>query len=98
MKKENSSGTSWDLVVDDIINIAPDTNTSVIKSTQVAPELWINSVAEIKPLQKAMQEGRLFSQPMMAPYTDLGEGWWVTPDTLKRNPQFRTVLDILERI
>ena len=61
---------------------------------QVAPELWINSVAE--PLQKAMQEGRLFSAND-GPITDLGEGWWVTPDTLKRNPQFRTVLDILER-
>ena len=61
---------------------------------QVAPELWINSVAE--PLQKAMQEGRLFSASD-GPITDLAEGWWVTPDTLKSNPQFRTVLDILER-
>ena len=45
-------------------------------------KLWINSVAE--PLQKAMQDGRLFSASD-GPITDLGEGWWVTPDTLKRN-------------
>lgn len=61
---------------------------------QVAPELWTNSVAE--PLQKAVEEGRLFSASD-GPITELGEGWWVTPDTIKRNPQFKTVLDILER-
>jgi len=60
----------------------------------VAPELWTNSVAE--PLEKAMEEGRLFSANI-GPITELGEGWWVTPETLKRHPEFKTVLDILER-
>ena len=60
----------------------------------VAPELWTNSVAE--PLEKAMEEGRLFSA-ITGPITELGEGWWVTPGTLKRHPEFKTVLDILER-
>ena len=60
----------------------------------VAPELWTNSVAE--PLEKAMDEGRLFSA-IKGPITELGEGWWVTPETLERHPEFKTVLDILER-
>jgi glycine betaine/proline transport system substrate-binding protein len=60
----------------------------------VAAELWTNTVAE--PLAVAMSEGRLHSA-IKGPITELGEGWWVTPETLERNPGFKTVLDILER-
>ena len=60
----------------------------------VAAELWTNAVSV--ELQKAMDEGRLHSA-VRGPITELGEGWWVTPGTLKRNPEFKTVLDILER-
>ena len=60
----------------------------------VAAELWTNAVSN--ELQKAMDEGRLHSA-IKGPITELGEGWWVTPGTLKRNPEFKTVLDILER-
>ncbi len=60
----------------------------------VAPELWINAVME--PLTVAMDEGRLHSaQP--GPITDLGEGWFVPDYVLAKNPDIKTVLDLLER-
>jgi glycine betaine/proline transport system substrate-binding protein len=60
----------------------------------VAPELWINSVAV--PLGKAMDEGRLHTVNT-GPITELGEGWWITPKTAKDHPELKTVLDIIER-
>ena len=60
----------------------------------VAPELWTNAIAGL--LHKALEEGRLFSA-IKGPITELGEGWWITPHTLKNYPEFKTVLDILER-
>jgi glycine betaine/proline transport system substrate-binding protein len=60
----------------------------------VAAELWINAVRE--PLFAAMDEGRLHSARKM-PITDLGEGWWVPSYTLEKNPELKTVLDILAR-
>ena len=60
----------------------------------VAPELWTNAIAGL--LHKALEEERLFSA-IKGPITELGEGWWVTPETLERHPEFKTVLDILER-
>ena len=60
----------------------------------VAPELWTNAIAGL--LYKALEEDRLFSA-IKGPITELGEGWWVTPETLERHPEFKTVLDILER-
>ena len=60
----------------------------------VAGELWTNAVSV--ELEKAISEGRLHSA-VRGPITGLGEGWWVTPETLERNPEFKTVLDILER-
>tara|TARA_B110000003_G_C16599842_1_gene515168 strand:- start:153 stop:1157 length:1005 start_codon:yes stop_codon:yes gene_type:complete len=60
----------------------------------VAPELWTNAIAGL--LHKALEEGRLFSA-IKGPITELGEGWWITPQTLKNYPEFKTVLDILER-
>ena len=43
----NSSGTTWDLVVDDVINIAPDTNTSVINSTKTNVITGINNLLSV---------------------------------------------------
>ena len=60
----------------------------------VAPEFWTNSVAV--PLKEAIKKGRLFSASN-GPITELGEGWWVTNDTLKRHPELKTVIDIIER-
>ena len=60
----------------------------------VAPELWTNAIAGL--LHKALEEGRLFSA-IKGPITELGEGWWITPHTLKNYPEFKSVLDILER-
>ena len=59
----------------------------------VAPELWANAVRI--PLKKAEGEGRLHSINM-GPITGLGEGWWITPNTAKRHPNLKTVLDILK--
>ena len=61
---------------------------------QVAPELWTNAISGL--LYKALEEGRLFSA-IKGPISELGEGWWVTPQTLEKYPEFKTVLDILER-
>ena len=60
----------------------------------VAPELWINAVRE--PLFAAMDEGRLHSAKDM-PIGGLGEGWWIPKYTIEKNPELKTVLDILER-
>jgi glycine betaine/proline transport system substrate-binding protein len=59
----------------------------------VAAEQWANAVAN--PLAKAVAEGRLHIANK-APITGLGEGWWVTPGTLKRHPELKTALDILD--
>jgi len=59
----------------------------------VAAEQWANAVAN--PLAKAVEEGRLHIANK-APITGLGEGWWVTPGTLKRHPELKTALDILD--
>ena len=60
----------------------------------VAPELWINAVRE--PLKKAIESGRLQSINK-APITGLGEGWWVTPNFLKKHPKLNTVEKVLTR-
>ncbi len=44
---ENSSGTTWDLVVEDIINIVPDTNTAVSKSTKTNVITGINNLLSV---------------------------------------------------
>ena len=59
----------------------------------VNPEQWANAVVE--PLKVAVDEGRLHVANK-APITGLGEGWWVTPGTLKRHPELKTALDILD--
>lgn len=58
----------------------------------VAPEQWANAIAT--PLKKAVAEGRIHIANK-APIEDVGEGWWVTPATVKRHPELKTVLDIL---
>ena len=59
----------------------------------VAVEQWANAV--VLPLKEAVKEGRLHIANK-APITGLGEGWWVTPGTLKRHPELKTALDILD--
>ena len=59
----------------------------------VAAELWANAVLD--PLDKAVSEGRLH-KANKAPIKGLGEGWWVTPGTMKRHPELKTALDILD--
>jgi glycine betaine/proline transport system substrate-binding protein len=60
----------------------------------VAPELWANGVAE--PLKKATAEGKLIVANK-APITGLGEGWWLSPKTMKDNPELKTALDVINR-
>jgi len=60
----------------------------------VAPELWANGVAE--PLKKATAEGKLIVANK-APITGLGEGWWLSPKTVKDNPGLKTALDVINR-
>ena len=60
----------------------------------VAGELWTNAIAV--PLARAKAQGRLHSTSD-TPITDLGEGWWLLPHTLKKHPELKTVLDVLER-
>ena len=59
------------------------------------PEQWANAV--YTPLLKAVDEGKLF-QANKEPITGLGEGWWITPGTIKKHPKIKgmTALEILE--
>ena len=59
------------------------------------PEQWANAVYE--PLKVAVAEKRIFVANK-APITGLGEGWWITPGTVKKYPQIKnmTALEILE--
>ena len=58
----------------------------------IAGELWANAVAN--PLKKAIAEGRLHSVND-GPITGLGEGWWLPPHTVKKHPELKTALDVL---
>ena len=60
----------------------------------IAPEMWINAVRQ--PLKKAIDSGRL-QAINKAPITGLGEGWWVTPNFLKKHPKLNTVEKVLNR-
>ena len=60
----------------------------------VAPELWANGVAD--PLKKATSEGKLIVANK-APITGLGEGWWLSPETVKKHPELKTALDVINR-
>ena len=59
------------------------------------PEQWANAV--YTPLKKAVSEKRLIIANG-APITGLGEGWWITPGTVKNHPQIKgmTAMEILE--
>ena len=59
------------------------------------PEQWANAVYD--PLNKAVDEGRLVIANK-APITGLGEGWWLTPGTIKKHPEIKgmTAVEILE--
>ena len=80
------------------VELVPGTTTATFITMNekgkphVAPELWTNAITGL--LHKALEEGRLFSA-IKGPITELGEGWWVTPETLEMHPEFKTVLDIL---
>ncbi|MGC6530248.1 MAG: glycine betaine ABC transporter substrate-binding protein [Candidatus Puniceispirillaceae bacterium] len=50
----------------------------------IAGELWTNAVAE--PLEVAVNEGRLH-KVNEGPITQLGEGWWVTPQFAEKHPE-----------
>lgn len=60
----------------------------------VAPELWINAIRE--PLDKALKAGSMVSVNN-GPITDLGEGWWISPETVKKHPELTSVQAVLER-
>ena len=59
------------------------------------PEQWANAV--YTPLKKAVSEKRLIIANK-APITGLGEGWWITPGTVKKIPEIKgmTAMEILE--
>jgi len=59
------------------------------------PEQWANAV--YTPLKKAVSEKRLIIANK-APITGLGEGWWITPGTVKKHPKIKgmTAMEILE--
>jgi len=64
-------------------------------SPDMNPEQWANAV--YTPLKKAVSEKRLIIANK-APITGLGEGWWVTPGTIKKHPKIKgmTALEIME--
>ena len=80
------------------VELVPGATTTTFASMNekgqpdAAPELWTNAVRE--PLKVALDEGRLHLANK-APITDLGEGWWIPPSTVKKHPELKTVLDVL---
>ena len=64
-------------------------------SPDMNPEQWANAVYE--PLKVAVSEKRIVVANK-APITGLGEGWWITPGTVKKHPEIKgmTALEILE--
>ena len=60
------------------------------------PEQWANAVVE--PLKEAVAAKRIIVANK-APITGLGEGWWLTPGSIKKHPELKgmTALQILER-
>ena len=64
-------------------------------SPDMNPEQWANAV--YTPLKKAVSEKRLIIANK-APITGLGEGWWITPGTVKKHPKIKgmTAKEILE--
>jgi glycine betaine/proline transport system substrate-binding protein len=89
---ESGYGCKVDIVPGDTM----PTFTSMNEKGQpdVAGELWVNAVAT--PLNAAKAEGRLHTVSD-GPITGLGEGWWLLPDTMKKHPELKTVLDVLNR-
>lgn len=81
------------------VDLIPGATTTTFASMSekgqpdVAPELWINAVRE--PLQIALDEG---SMKVMngGPITELGEGWWITPEFAAAHPELDTVEKVLE--
>ena len=65
-------------------------------SPDMNPEQWANAV--YTPLKKAVSEKRLIIANK-APITGLGEGWWLTPGSIKKHPELKgmTALEIMER-
>tara|TARA_B110000879_G_scaffold51344_1_gene72906 strand:- start:234 stop:1028 length:795 start_codon:yes stop_codon:yes gene_type:complete len=60
----------------------------------IAPELWTQSVEF--PLQAAIAAGSLHSMNS-TPILGAGEGWVIPSYTLENHPEFKTVLDVVER-
>ena len=89
---EKGYGCSVELVPGDTMPSFTSMNEK--QRPDVSPELWINAVRE--PLGKAIEAGTLHSV-IEGPITGLGEGWWIPPHTAKAHPEFKTVLDVLER-
>lgn len=58
----------------------------------IAPELWASTVSTL--LQQAEAQGKLHVLNA-SPIIGLGEGWFVTPATLERHPELKTVQDII---
>jgi len=63
-------------------------------SPEIAGEQWVNALRPV--LDPALEEGRIIAVNE-APITGLGEGWWITPNTVEANPELKTVLDWIER-
>lgn len=63
-------------------------------SPEIAGELWVNAIRE--QLDNAVAEGTM-KVAVEGPITDLGEGWWVTPEFAKAHPELDTVEKVLER-
>jgi len=87
--------SAFDCVVEMVPGATTTTFASMNEKGQpdVAGELWINAVRE--PLNAAFEAGSLHSANP-SPITDLGEGWWIPPQTAEKHPELKTVLDVLE--
>ncbi|MEZ5674685.1 glycine betaine/proline transport system substrate-binding protein [Thalassovita litoralis] len=80
------------------VELVPGATTTTFASMSekgqpdVAPELWINAVRDM--LMAAQAEGTLVTLND-GPITDLGEGWWLTPEFAAKHPELDTVEKVL---
>ena len=89
---EKGYGCEVELVTGD--TIPTFTSMSEKGAPDVAPEFWANASAVL--LKKAVTEGKLIIANK-SPITGLGEGWLLSPKTVKDNPELKTALDVINR-
>ena len=88
---EKGYGCDVELIIGD--TVPTFTSMKDKGAPDIAPELWASTVSTL--LKQAKEKGELHVLNPN-PITGLGEGWFVTPGTLERHPELKTVQDVID--